>query len=115
MMLMFLIPLFGLIVVFFNFKGLLKKPEGTEYMREISLRIREGADAFINHEYKKVAIYAVVIAIILGILTAWYVSIAFLIGALMSSLAGYLGMKAATRANVRVAEAARQHKKLVLL
>ncbi|HBJ81978.1 MAG: K(+)-stimulated pyrophosphate-energized sodium pump [Pseudothermotoga sp.] len=112
MMLMFLIPLFGLIVVFFNFKGLLKKPEGTEYMREISLRIREGADAFINHEYKKVAIYAVVIAMILGILTAWYVSIAFLIGALMSSLAGYLGMKAATRANVRVAEAARQHKKI---
>lgn len=107
-----LLPMIGLFLVFLNFKALLRKPEGTEVMRDISLRIRKGADTFINHEYKVVFIYAIIIAVALGILTAWYVAVAFLIGATMSSLAGYIGMKAATRANVRVAEAARQTKQI---
>lgn len=59
------------------------------------------------HEYRTVAIYTIVIAVVLSLLTAWYVGIAFLFGAFMSSLAGCFGMKAATRANVRVLEAAR--------
>lgn len=107
-----LLPMIGLFLVFLNFKALLRKPEGTEVMRDISLRIRKGADTFINHEYRVVFIYAIIIAVALGVLTAWYVAIAFLIGATMSSLAGYIGMKAATRANVRVAEAARQTKQI---
>lgn len=101
---------FGLMV--FNFVSFLKEPEGNERMKEISLRIRQGADAFINHEYRTVAIYVAIIAFVLSFLTAWYVGVAFVIGAFMSSLAGYLGMKAATRANVRVSEAARSKKRI---
>lgn len=107
-----LIPLVGLLFVFVNFRSLVRKPEGTAYMIDISRRIRRGADTFINHEYRVVFLYAGIIAVVLGILTAWYVAVAFLLGATMSSLAGYIGMKAATRANVRVAEAARTTKQL---
>ncbi|WP_448375588.1 sodium-translocating pyrophosphatase [Fervidobacterium sp.] len=105
-------PIIALILVVYNFTAFLKKPEGTERMKDISLRIRKGADAFINHEYRTVAIYVVIIAVVLSFLTAWYVGIAFVFGAFMSSLAGYLGMKAATRANVRVSEAARSTKRI---
>ncbi|MDK2886844.1 MAG: K(+)-stimulated pyrophosphate-energized sodium pump [Thermosipho sp. (in: thermotogales)] len=108
MLLYFIPPVLSIFLAFLNFYFVFKKSEGTEKMKEISFAIREGADAFINHEYKVVFKLAVPIAIILGILTAWYVSIAFLIGAVMSSLAGYVGMKMATRANVRVSNAARE-------
>lgn len=108
----FLVPFISIVLVALNFKLLLKQPEGTQRMIEISRRIRKGADTFIAHEYRVVFTYAVFIAIILGLLTAWYVAVAFLIGTCMSSLAGYIGMKAATRANVRVSEAARKHKEL---
>lgn len=108
----FLIPFFGLFLGVLNFFSLTKKPTGTDRMNEISLRIQKGADTFISHEYRVVLTYAVIIAVALGIITAWYVSVAFLLGAFMSSLAGYIGMKSATRANVRVTEAARTTKKI---
>ncbi|MEJ5256938.1 MAG: sodium-translocating pyrophosphatase [Fervidobacterium sp.] len=112
MLWLLVVPIAALLVVVFNFRSMIRQPEGSEKMREISLRIRQGADAFINHEYRAVAIYVVIIAFALAFLTAWYVGIAFVVGATMSSLAGYFGMKAATRANVRVSEAARSTKKL---
>ena len=68
--------------------------------------------AFINHEYKTIAIAAIVIAIILGVLIDWYCGVAFLIGTLMSATAGYVGMKIATIANVRVSNEARTTKSL---
>lgn len=111
-LLFFLVPFVGLLVVYINFSAMLKKPEGTDLMKEISSLIRRGADTFINHEYRTVLTYAIVIAVVLSILTAWYVGVAFLVGAAMSSLAGYIGMKAATRANARVTEQARLTKQI---
>lgn len=112
MFIYFIPPLLAILFAFLNYYIVVKKPEGTEKMREISLAIREGADAFINHEYKVVFKLAIPISIILGFLTAWYVGVSFLIGAVMSSLAGFIGMKIATRANVRVSNAARQTKNI---
>ncbi|MBO8160049.1 MAG: sodium-translocating pyrophosphatase [Thermosipho sp. (in: Bacteria)] len=112
MFLYFIPPILAILLAFLNFYIVTRKPEGTEKMREISLAIRKGADAFISHEYSVVFKLAIPIAIILGILTAWYVGISFLIGAVMSSLAGYIGMKIATRANVRVSNAARETKNI---
>ncbi|MDK2839252.1 MAG: K(+)-stimulated pyrophosphate-energized sodium pump [Thermosipho sp. (in: thermotogales)] len=102
-----LLPIVGVFFALLNFWSVTKKPEGTKEMIEIAKAIREGADAFISHEYKVVFKISVPIAIILGLLTEWYVSVSFLIGALMSSIAGYIGMKIATRANVRVSNTAR--------
>ncbi|SHH39606.1 sodium-translocating pyrophosphatase [Thermosipho atlanticus] len=110
MLVYYIPPVLAIFFAFLNFYLVLKKSEGTEKMRGISLAIREGADAFISHEYSVVFKLAIPISIILGFLTAWYVGVSFLIGAVMSSLAGFVGMKIATRANVRVANAARETK-----
>ncbi len=83
-------------------------PEGEGKMVEISKAIREGAGAFLNRQYKTVAYVAIVVAIVLyftlGIITA----IGFLVGAVASAAAGYIGMLVAVRANVRTAEAAKK-------
>ncbi|OOC45736.1 potassium transporter [Thermosipho sp. 1074] len=112
MMVYLLIPILGIGLALLNFYFVTKKSEGNDKMKEISLAIREGADAFISHEYAVVFKISIPIAIILGFITAWYVSVSFLIGALMSSLAGFIGMKIATRANVRVSNIARETRDL---
>ncbi len=91
-----------------NFFLTKKLKEGNERMQEIASAIREGANAFINYEYKIVAIIGAAIAVVLGLVVAWQTAIAFIIGALMSSAAGYIGMKIATYANVRVSNAANE-------
>ncbi len=92
-----------------------KAPEGNESMARIARYIREGAMAFLEREYKVLAGYAAVVFLglwaTLGILSAG----AFLAGALLSLVAGFFGMKAATYANVRTAEAARAHGKATAL
>jgi K(+)-stimulated pyrophosphate-energized sodium pump len=90
-----------------NFYKVKRIDSGTEIMQEIAGAIQEGADAFIRHEYKVIASIAVVVAFLLGILVSWYTGVAFVIGALMSGSAGWVGMKIATLANVRVANTAR--------
>ncbi len=85
---------------------------GTQVMRDIASAIQDGADAFIHHEYKVISKFAIIIAIVLGIVVEWYVGIAFIMGACMSGLAGFIGMKIATIANVRVANKARTSKSL---
>jgi K(+)-stimulated pyrophosphate-energized sodium pump len=77
-------------------------------MQEIGGAIREGADAFIYHEYRIIFAIAILIATGLGLLVRWYVGATFLLGALMSALAGLIGMKIATIANLRVSNAARE-------
>ena len=92
-----------------------KKDAGTERMKEIAASINEGAKAFLFSEYKILIIFvAVIFAIItaIGFITGnsalnWKTGIAFLLGALLSTLAGYCGMSVATKANVRTANAAR--------
>jgi K(+)-stimulated pyrophosphate-energized sodium pump len=107
-----IVPVFALFLARVNFKRVLKMPEGTKEMQEVAKAIRIGANTFINHEYKMIAIYVVFIGIGLSILIDWYVGIAFVSGALMSALAGMVGMKIATYANVRVANVAREERKI---
>lgn len=95
-----------------NFYSVKKLEEGTDRMVEIAKEIRLGANTFINYEYKVVAIIGAIIAIVLGIVISWQGACAFVIGALMSAAAGYIGMKIATYSNVRVTNTARTTKKL---
>ena len=95
-----------------NFYSVKKLEEGTDRMVEIAKEIRLGANTFINYEYKVVAIIGAIIAVVLGIVISWQGACAFVIGALMSASAGYIGMKIATYSNVRVTNTARTTKKL---
>ena len=98
--------------VAYNFFNIKKMDEGTEEMSEIAAAIRVGANAFINYEYKVIAIVAAIVAVVLGVLVCWEQAVCFVIGAVMSATAGYIGMKVATYANVRVSNTARTTKKL---
>lgn len=102
----------GLGYAMYNFFFIKKLDEGTERMKEIAAAIRLGARTFIAYEYRVVAVIAVVLAAILAILISWQMALSFLIGASMSASAGWVGMKVATYANVRVTNEARVTKKL---
>ncbi|MCD6452767.1 MAG: sodium-translocating pyrophosphatase [Dehalococcoidales bacterium] len=88
----------------------LKQDQGSGRIRQISTAIKEGALAFLGREYKILAIFVAVVAVILGIIPSlgWWVTLAFVGGAICSALAGYIGMNIAIRANSRTAAAAQQ-------
>jgi K(+)-stimulated pyrophosphate-energized sodium pump len=88
-------------------RGILASPAGTEKMQSISLAIREGAMAYLNRQYRTISIFAVLIFFILGFVLGWYIAVGFICGAILSGLAGYIGMNTSVRANVRTAEAAK--------
>ncbi len=92
----------------FNYFCVKKMEEGTERMGEIAGAIRIGANAFIRYEYKLVSIIGAVIAVVVFIVISWQAAIAFVIGAVLSAAAGWVGMKIATYANVRVTNKARE-------
>ena len=94
----------------FNFFGVKKMSEGTHRMSEIASAIRVGANAFINYEYRVLLIVVLIVAVILAIVTTWHAAVALIIGAVMSASAGFVGMKIATYANVRVSNRARETK-----
>ena len=89
-----------------NFVLVKRLKEGNARMQEIAAAIREGANAFLLYEYRIVAIIAAAVAALLALFIAWEAGVAFLLGALMSSAAGYVGMKIATYSNVRVTHTA---------
>ena len=97
----------GLIVAAFIFVYVRRQPDGNDRMREIALAIQEGANAFLRREYRVLAIFVVVVAALLYWKISAWTSVAYLSGAAASMLAGFLGMRAATLANVRTSEAAR--------
>ena len=92
----------------FNFFCVKKLSEGTEKMGDIAGAIRIGANAFIKYEYKLVAIIGAVIAVVVLVVISWQAAIAFILGAVMSASAGWVGMRIATYANVRVTNTARE-------
>jgi K(+)-stimulated pyrophosphate-energized sodium pump len=107
------IAIFGLIVMAIQGSWVRKQPKGNERMTEIATYIHEGALAFLNAEYRLLAIFVVIAGAALAFVstlvpdTHWFIVIAFVIGAIFSAVAGNIGMRIATEANVRTAEAAK--------
>ena len=97
----------GLAIAAFFFFRVKSIPDGNDSMRRIAGYIREGAMAFLNRQYKVLAVYAVVVGVAIGFGLGWLAAGSFALGAFLSLLAGFIGMKAATYANVRTTEAAR--------
>ncbi|MEQ9217219.1 MAG: sodium-translocating pyrophosphatase [Cyclobacteriaceae bacterium] len=108
-----LMAVIGLIVMAIKAIWVNKQEAGEAKMKEIAQHIREGALAFLHAEYRVLGIFVVVAGILLGVIaglvetTHWFIVVAFVIGAVFSALAGNIGMRIATAANVRTTQAAR--------
>ena len=94
--------LYGLLTT----RQILSADPGTERMREISAAVQEGATAYLNRQYRAIAIVGLVVGAILWALLGAEVGIGFLIGAVLSGATGYIGMNVSVRANSRTAHAA---------
>lgn len=114
--LVYLLPIFGIIAIIYMAilaKWVKKQDSGDDRMKELALYIRQGAMAFLKAEYRILVIFVIAAGILLGIVsqlvetTHWFIVIAFVIGAVFSAIAGNIGMRIATDANVRTTQAAR--------
>lgn len=118
--LIYVLPGFGVLALLYTiikFGWVSKQNAGNEKMQQIAGAIADGAMAFLKAEYRVLAIFVVAAGILLGIISTvpsikaehshWFIVVAFVIGAVFSALAGFIGMRVATKANVRTAEAAR--------
>jgi K(+)-stimulated pyrophosphate-energized sodium pump len=114
--LIYLVPamgLIGLLYTFIKFKWVSRQDAGNDRMKDISKHIAEGAMAFLKAEWKILGYFVVIVGILLAVMSTtnphshWLIAGAFIVGAVFSATAGYIGMKVATKANVRTANAAR--------
>ncbi len=114
--LIFLVPVMGaigLIYTFIKFNWVSRQDPGNERMQEISQYISQGAMAFLRAEWKVLGYFVVIVGILLALMASstphghWSIAISFVVGAVLSATAGYIGMRVATKANVRTAQAAR--------
>ncbi|HXB07661.1 MAG TPA: sodium-translocating pyrophosphatase [Puia sp.] len=114
--LIYVVPVFGvigLVYTFMKFAWVSKQDPGNERMQEISAHIAEGAMAFLKAEWKILSYFVIIAALLLAVMgysnpdSHWSIAVAFIIGAVLSATAGYIGMRSATKANVRTAQAAR--------
>ncbi len=114
--LIYLVPLMGIIGLLYTlvkFNWVSRQDPGNERMKDISDHIAEGAMAFLKAEWKILGYFVVIVGILLAVMSStnphshWLIAGAFVVGAVFSAVAGYIGMKVATRANVRTANAAR--------
>ena len=100
------IAVLGLIYLVFQTRRVLAMDNGNQVMQEIAAAIQEGASAFLKREYTYLGGFVVVVAVIIAVFLAWQTALSFVLGAIASGAAGYLGMFVAVRANVRTAAAA---------
>jgi K(+)-stimulated pyrophosphate-energized sodium pump len=100
----------GLLLAAFIYIYVKGQPEGSEKMREISGLIHDGAMLYLKWQYSILSIFIVIVAVLLGVFISPYTAIAYVSGAISSMLAGFFGMKAATKANVRTTQAANMFK-----
>jgi K(+)-stimulated pyrophosphate-energized sodium pump len=103
---------FGAAILALIFSGYLifnirSQPSGSEKMKEISAAVKTGATAYLYRQYKTLLPIVIVVALILGFTLKFYTAIAFVFGAILSALAGYIGMQISVRTNVKVAEKAK--------
>ena len=98
--------IYGLFMV----RHILRLPAGNDKMKQIAQAIQEGANAFLNRQYSSIGLVAAALTLVIGFIPSlgWKTAIAFVVGAVLSAAAGYIGMFVSVRANVRTAEAARK-------
>ncbi|MEI8280577.1 MAG: sodium/proton-translocating pyrophosphatase, partial [Bacteroidota bacterium] len=116
MNILYLVPAFGVLALIYTFiksAWVTKQDAGNDRMKQIAAYIAEGAMAFLKAEYKVLAYFVVIAGLLLAYMgyssanSSWVIALAFVVGAFFSALAGFIGMRIATKANVRTAHAAR--------
>src|SRR3989344_5479170 len=114
--LILVISLLGLVVAYFLAQYIIRQDQGTAQMQEIALAIKQGAMAFLKRQYTTIGILSVVLAVLIFAIYffsgkpsyGWHTALAFVLGALCSALAGFIGMFISVKANLRVAAAAKK-------